>query len=231
MKKILIVVVLIAFCQEVTAQVSVGVDLMSRKEFLKYNDPGNRIIPDPLSSFSFGALVNVGLGRDMFVETGIYSWTYTNNIELYGPNYSIPFLSSVKSPNRFATIPVRFGYRFALDSDWKFLRKLSFSPILGTALTMNGKDRWSKAESGNYQQSMEVNKSWNLYLEGGIRAYYPLFHNFDLMFNYSFVKGFRDFSFREVEYEDFNNEANFSTVISDGSARHWSFGLIYKIKN
>jgi len=231
MKRLFIAVLLLVFGQEVAAQISVGADLMSRKEFLKYQDPGNRIIPDPLSSFSFGALVNVGVGKDMFFETGIYSWTYTNNIALFGPYYTVPFLTAQSSPSRFATVPIRWGYRFSLDSERRFLRKLTFSPIIGTALTMNGQDRWRGSYTGSYQQYVAINKSWNIYLEGGIRAYYPIAHRFDLMFNYSFVKGFRDFSYREVEYVDFNNEESFSTVVSDGSARHWSFGLLYRIKN
>ncbi|WP_194974996.1 hypothetical protein [Aquiflexum lacus] len=62
------------------AQFSLGLDMISRKEFFQYDDPGNLILPDGFSHLSYGVFGKYLFENSIFIESGVYWFSYGRSL-------------------------------------------------------------------------------------------------------------------------------------------------------
>ncbi|WP_194974995.1 hypothetical protein [Aquiflexum lacus] len=131
----------------------------------------------------------------------------------------------MSNPERFLTIPIRVGYKFdPLSPFSEFINKLNIQPFVGFATSFNS----HIGQKGTGPNQRIINeRSSNTYFEGGLGLGYRVFRKIEVMFQYSFLKGNHDFVRREVHYIGTSGDMVHSTIISDGSARHWLLRFQY----
>lgn len=207
------------------AQFSLGFDMISRKEFFQYDDPGNLILPDGFSHLSYGVFGKYLFENCLFIESGFYMFSYGESLNFKpepGQNF---FFETLSNPQRFLTVPIRVGYKFdPLSSYSEFINRLNIQPFFGFATSFN---RHIGLRGTETNQTINNERSTNTYFEGGLGLGYRVFKKMEVMFQYSLLKGNHDFVRREVHYLGTSGDMVHSTIISDGSARHWLIRFQY----
>jgi hypothetical protein len=207
------------------AQFSLGLDMISRKEFFQYNDPGNLILPDGFSHLSYGVFGKYVFENNLFLESGIYWFSYGRSLNFRPDPGQSFFFETLSNPERFLTIPIRVGYKFdPLSSYSEFINRLNIQPFVGFATSFNS----HVGQKGTGPNQTIINeRRTNTYFEGGLGLGYRVFRKMEIMFQYGFLKGNHDFVRREVNYIGNSGETVNSTIISNGSARHWGLRFQY----